>query len=73
MEWDLNREKPNENWDKQEKIGLKRTKEKHSWRVDNWMKVIFSDESRFSIDQGDDTEAFIGRRSNKTKMTVRRK
>ena len=30
---------------KQQKISLKWAKEKQSWRVDTWMKVIFSNKS----------------------------
>ena len=27
--------------------------------MDNWMKVIFSDELKFCISQGDDAESFV--------------
>ena len=37
---------------------LKWTKEKQSQRVNNWMKVIFSDKSEVCITQGDDAETF---------------
>ena len=35
-------------------------KEGQSWGVDNWMKVLFIDESRICIDQGEaDSETFV--------------
>ena len=37
------------------KIRLTKATEKHSWRVDNWMKVIFMDESRIFIGTDNDT------------------
>ena len=49
---------------------LKWNKEKQTWCVDNWMKVIFSDESRICIGQGKDAGTFIWCYSNETKMTV---
>ena len=39
-------------------------KEKQSWYVGNWMKVIFGNESRICIGQGDYAETFC--RSNET-------
>uniref|UniRef100_A0A3B5B7H8 Transposase Tc1-like domain-containing protein n=1 Tax=Stegastes partitus TaxID=144197 RepID=A0A3B5B7H8_9TELE len=42
---------------KQKKIRLQWAKEYQSWSVDDWMKVIFSDESRICIGQDDD--AFV--------------
>ena len=40
-------------------VTFEQTKEKHSCRVDNWMKVIFSDESRICSDQGDNAGIFM--------------
>ena len=34
-------------------------KEKQSWDVDNWMKVIFNNESRICIGQSDYAATFI--------------
>ena len=45
------------------------TKEKQSWRVENWMKVIFTDKSRICIGQGDDAETSVWCCLNVTKMT----
>ena len=41
-------------------------KEKQLWRVNNWMKGIFIDESRICIGQGDDAETLVWCRSNET-------
>ncbi len=49
---------------KQKKTRLQWAKEKQSWTVDDWMKVIFSDESRICIGQGDDAGTFVWCRSN---------
>ena len=49
---------------KRKKTRLQRAKGKQSWSVDDWMKVIFSDESRICIGQWDDAGAFIEGRSN---------
>ena len=46
---------------------LKWAKEKQSWLVDNWMKVIFSDESRIFIDQSNVAKIFVRGHSNETK------
>ncbi len=40
-------------------------KERQSWSVDDWMKVIFSDESQICNGQGDDSETLVLCRSNK--------
>ncbi|CAJ0964526.1 unnamed protein product [Ranitomeya imitator] len=49
---------------KQKKTRLQWAKEKQSWTVDDWMKVLFSDESRICIGQGDDAGTFVWCRSN---------
>ena len=51
---------------KPKKMGLKWCKTEQSWRVNNWMKVIFSDESGICINRGDDVETFVFCRSNET-------
>uniref|UniRef100_A0A3Q3AU23 Tc1-like transposase DDE domain-containing protein n=1 Tax=Kryptolebias marmoratus TaxID=37003 RepID=A0A3Q3AU23_KRYMA len=38
---------------------LQWAKERQSWTVDDWMKVIFSNESRICIGQGDDAGTFV--------------
>ena len=38
---------------------LKWDREKQLWRVNDWIKVIFSDESRIFISQRDDTRIFL--------------
>ena len=40
--------------------------EKKLQRVDKWMKMIFTDESRIYIDKGDDAGTFIQCHSNET-------
>uniref|UniRef100_A0AAR2K6C9 Transposase Tc1-like domain-containing protein n=1 Tax=Pygocentrus nattereri TaxID=42514 RepID=A0AAR2K6C9_PYGNA len=49
---------------KQKRTRLQWAKERQSWTVDDWMKVIFSDESRICIGQGDDAETFVWCRSS---------
>lgn len=44
---------------KQKRTRLHWAKEKHSWYVDDWMKVIFIDESQICIGQGDDAGTFV--------------
>uniref|UniRef100_A0A3B5QLJ4 Transposase Tc1-like domain-containing protein n=1 Tax=Xiphophorus maculatus TaxID=8083 RepID=A0A3B5QLJ4_XIPMA len=39
---------------KHKRTRLQWAKERQSWTVDDWMKVVFSDESRICIGQGDD-------------------
>uniref|UniRef100_A0A3B3QGW8 Transposase Tc1-like domain-containing protein n=1 Tax=Paramormyrops kingsleyae TaxID=1676925 RepID=A0A3B3QGW8_9TELE len=51
---------------KQEKTRLQWAKEKQSWTVDDWMKVVFSDESRICIGQGDDAGMFVWCHPNET-------
>lgn len=43
----------------QKKKRLQWVTKKHLWRVDDWMKIIFNDESRIYIDQGKDTGTFV--------------
>lgn len=50
---------------KQKKTRFQWAKERQSWTVDDWMRVIFSDESRICIGQGDDAGTFVWCRSNK--------
>uniref|UniRef100_A0A3B1JB81 Transposase Tc1-like domain-containing protein n=1 Tax=Astyanax mexicanus TaxID=7994 RepID=A0A3B1JB81_ASTMX len=45
---------------KHKRTRLQWAKERQSWTVDDWMKVIFSDESRICIGQGDDAGTFVG-------------
>uniref|UniRef100_A0A3B1JCI9 Tc1-like transposase DDE domain-containing protein n=1 Tax=Astyanax mexicanus TaxID=7994 RepID=A0A3B1JCI9_ASTMX len=45
-------------------MGFQYRKERQSWTVDDWMKVIFSDESRICIGQGDDAGTFVWCRSS---------
>ena len=45
---------------------LKWAKEKLSWSMDNWMKIILSDQLRIFIGQVDDIETFVCCSSNKT-------
>uniref|UniRef100_A0A3B5QR73 Transposase Tc1-like domain-containing protein n=1 Tax=Xiphophorus maculatus TaxID=8083 RepID=A0A3B5QR73_XIPMA len=40
---------------KHKRTRLQWAKERQSWTVDDWMKVVFSDESRICIGQGDDS------------------
>ncbi|KAL7380620.1 hypothetical protein ABVT39_020779 [Epinephelus coioides] len=49
---------------KQKKTRLQWAKEKQSWTADDWMKVIFNDEPRICIGQGDDAGTFVWCRSN---------
>uniref|UniRef100_A0A8C1NF85 Transposase Tc1-like domain-containing protein n=1 Tax=Cyprinus carpio TaxID=7962 RepID=A0A8C1NF85_CYPCA len=49
---------------KQKKTRFQWAKERQSWTVDDWMRVIFSDESRICIGQGDDAGTFVWCRSN---------
>ncbi|CAJ0951568.1 unnamed protein product [Ranitomeya imitator] len=49
---------------KQKKTRLQWAKEKQWWTVDDWMNVVFSDESRICIGQGDDDGTFVWCRSN---------
>uniref|UniRef100_A0A3Q2ZWT6 Transposase Tc1-like domain-containing protein n=1 Tax=Kryptolebias marmoratus TaxID=37003 RepID=A0A3Q2ZWT6_KRYMA len=49
---------------KQRKTKLQWAKERQSWTVDDWMKVIFSDESQICIGQGDDVGTFVWCHSN---------
>uniref|UniRef100_A0A3B5PQB0 Transposase Tc1-like domain-containing protein n=1 Tax=Xiphophorus maculatus TaxID=8083 RepID=A0A3B5PQB0_XIPMA len=42
---------------KHKRTRLQWAKERQSWTVDDWMKVVFSDESRICIGQGDDQGA----------------
>lgn len=44
---------------KQKRTRLQWAKERQSWTVNDWMKVIFSDESRICIGQGDDAGTFV--------------
>ena len=44
---------------KLKKMKLKWSKEKQTWCVDNWMKVIFSNESRICIGQGNDVGTLV--------------
>ena len=50
----------------QEKMRLKWVKEKQSWCVDNWRKMIFNDGTRIWIDQGNNAETFVWCHSNVT-------
>uniref|UniRef100_A0A3B5PUG8 Transposase Tc1-like domain-containing protein n=1 Tax=Xiphophorus maculatus TaxID=8083 RepID=A0A3B5PUG8_XIPMA len=43
---------------KHKRTRLQWAKERQSWTVDDWMKVVFSDESRICIGQGDDAGTF---------------
>ena len=47
---------------KTKKMRLKLATEK--WRVDNWMKVIFNDESRICIGHGNNATTFFRSHSN---------
>ncbi len=49
---------------KPKKTWLQWAKEKQLWSVHDWMKAIFSDESRICIGQGDDAGTFVWCRSN---------
>uniref|UniRef100_A0A3B1IG59 Transposase Tc1-like domain-containing protein n=1 Tax=Astyanax mexicanus TaxID=7994 RepID=A0A3B1IG59_ASTMX len=49
---------------KHKRTRLQWAKERQSWTVDDWMKVIFSDESRICIGQGDDAGTFVWCRSS---------
>ncbi|CAJ0966607.1 unnamed protein product [Ranitomeya imitator] len=49
---------------KQKKTRLQWATEKQSWTVDDWMKVLFSDESRICIGRGADAGTFVWCRSN---------
>lgn len=49
---------------KQKRARVRWAKEKQSWTVDDWMKVIFSDETRICIGHGDDAETFVWCRAN---------
>ena len=51
---------------KQKKPRLQWAEEKQSWSMDDWMKVIFIDESQICIGQGDDTGTFVWCSSNET-------
>uniref|UniRef100_A0A3B3QDG3 Transposase Tc1-like domain-containing protein n=1 Tax=Paramormyrops kingsleyae TaxID=1676925 RepID=A0A3B3QDG3_9TELE len=51
---------------KQKKTRLQWDEEKQSWTVDDWMKVVFSDESRICIGQGDDAGTFVWCHPNET-------
>uniref|UniRef100_A0A3B5PSX5 Transposase Tc1-like domain-containing protein n=1 Tax=Xiphophorus maculatus TaxID=8083 RepID=A0A3B5PSX5_XIPMA len=44
---------------KHKRTRLQWAKERQSWTVDDWMKVVFSDESRICIGQGDDAGTFV--------------
>uniref|UniRef100_A0A3B5QEL9 Transposase Tc1-like domain-containing protein n=1 Tax=Xiphophorus maculatus TaxID=8083 RepID=A0A3B5QEL9_XIPMA len=44
---------------KHKRTRLQWAKERQSWTVDDWMKVVFSDESRICIGQGDDAVTFV--------------
>uniref|UniRef100_A0A3B5PS90 Transposase Tc1-like domain-containing protein n=1 Tax=Xiphophorus maculatus TaxID=8083 RepID=A0A3B5PS90_XIPMA len=44
---------------KHKRTRLQWAKERQSWTVDDWMKVVFSDESRICIGQGDDAGTFL--------------
>uniref|UniRef100_A0A3B5QWB7 Tc1-like transposase DDE domain-containing protein n=1 Tax=Xiphophorus maculatus TaxID=8083 RepID=A0A3B5QWB7_XIPMA len=49
---------------KHKRTRLQWAKERQSWTVDDWMKVVFSDESRICIGQGDDAGTFVWCRSS---------
>lgn len=49
---------------KQKRTRLQWAKDRRAWTVDDWMKVIFSDESRICIGQGDDAGTFVWCRSS---------
>uniref|UniRef100_A0A3B1K6C0 Tc1-like transposase DDE domain-containing protein n=1 Tax=Astyanax mexicanus TaxID=7994 RepID=A0A3B1K6C0_ASTMX len=49
---------------KHKRTRLQWAKERQSWTVDDWMKVIFSDESRICIGQGDHAGTFVWCRSS---------
>ena len=51
---------------KQKKMKLKWTKQKQSQRVNDWMKVIFSDKLKVCIAQQDDAKTFAWCCSNET-------
>lgn len=51
---------------KQEKTKLQRAKKQQSWNVDDWMKMVFSDESQICPRQGDDAETFVWCHPNET-------
>uniref|UniRef100_A0A3B3YRI5 Transposase Tc1-like domain-containing protein n=1 Tax=Poecilia mexicana TaxID=48701 RepID=A0A3B3YRI5_9TELE len=48
---------------KHKRTRLQWAKERQSWTVDDWMKVVFSDESIICIGQGDDAGTFVWCRS----------
>ena len=48
----------------QKKKYLQWAKNKCTWTVNDWEKVIFSNESRICIGQGDDARTFVWRRVN---------
>ena len=48
----------------QKKKCLQWVKNKCTWAVDDWEKVIFSDESRIYVGHGDDAGTFVCRRGN---------
>ena len=48
----------------QKKKWLQWAKNKCTWTVDDWEKIIFSDESRIYVGHGDDAETFVWRRGN---------
>lgn len=58
MKWDLQIENP-ELTPKQKKIRLWWTKEKQSWSVSDWMKVIFCAQSQFCNEQEADAVIFV--------------
>lgn len=65
--WDLYTENPNEAaLTPKQKKRFQWLKKKQSLTVDDYIKVIFSDESHICIGQGHDPETFVWCRSNET-------